>query len=75
MAEKMASLAAQQQGFLGLESASGDVSVTVSYWTDLESIKHWKAHLEHQEAQTLGREKWYSHYKTRISRVERDYEN
>jgi heme-degrading monooxygenase HmoA len=75
MALQMAELAALQPGFLGLESAADDVNVTVSYWADLESIKNWKANLEHQEAQKLGREKWYSHYKTRISRVERDYEN
>ena len=75
LSEKMAELAALQPGFLGLESAADDVNVTVSYWADLESIKNWKANLEHQEAQKLGREKWYSHYKTRRARCELDYVN
>jgi len=73
MAEKMVALAKKQPGFLGLESAREEVGITVSYWADLESIKNWKSNIEHQEAQRLGREKWYSSFKTRISKVERDY--
>jgi heme-degrading monooxygenase HmoA len=73
MADRMVKLASKQPGFLGIESARQDVGITVSYWSDLESIKQWKAHVEHQEAQKRGREKWYSSFKTRISRVERDY--
>lgn len=73
MAERMVALASEQPGFLGIEAAREDVGVTVSYWSDIESIKHWKANLEHQEAQKLGHEKWYSTFKTRIARVERDY--
>ncbi|MFC6672439.1 antibiotic biosynthesis monooxygenase family protein [Marinobacterium aestuariivivens] len=73
MADRMAVLASEQPGFLGIESAREAVGITVSYWSDLESIKNWKANLEHLKAQKLGREQWYSSFKTRISRVERDY--
>ncbi|GGO80502.1 polysaccharide biosynthesis protein [Marinobacterium nitratireducens] len=73
MAERMEALASEQPGFLGVESAREAVGITVSYWSDLESIKRWKADLDHREAQRLGREQWYSSFKTRISRVERDY--
>ena len=73
MANKMVELASRQQGFLGVESAHEDVGITVSYWADLESIKKWKANIEHQQAQRLGRENWYSSFKARITRVERDY--
>ncbi|MES2676344.1 MAG: antibiotic biosynthesis monooxygenase [Pseudomonadota bacterium] len=73
MAIRMIELAAQQPGFLGIESARGDLGITVSYWTDLESIKKWKANTEHLVAQQLGHEKWYSSFKTRIAKVERDY--
>lgn len=73
MAEKMVQLAATQPGFLGMESARDGLGITVSYWGSLEAIKHWKANLEHQQAQQLGHEKWYSSFKTRISKVERDY--
>jgi heme-degrading monooxygenase HmoA len=73
MATKMVDLAAQQSGFLGIESAREDLGITVSYWSDLESIKSWKANIEHRQAQISGREKWYSTFKVRISKVERDY--
>ncbi|KIQ84408.1 antibiotic biosynthesis monooxygenase family protein [Aeromonas sp. L_1B5_3] len=73
MAERMVELVQRQSGFLGMESARDGVGITVSYWRDLESIRNWKAELEHKEAQRLGREKWYSAFKTRIARVERDY--
>ncbi|MCE0494655.1 antibiotic biosynthesis monooxygenase family protein [Vibrio salinus] len=73
MADRMVELASKQPGFLGVESAREDVGITVSYWSDLESIRQWKANAEHQEAQKLGHDKWYSSFKTRISKVERDY--
>ncbi len=73
MATKMLELAAQQPGFLGVESARDGLGITVSYWADLESIRQWKHHPEHQEAQKLGLEQWYADCKTRISKVERDY--
>ena len=72
-ASRMLELAAEQPGYLGVESAREGLGITVSYWKDLESIKRWKAHAEHREAQRAGRERWYSNYKTRIARVERDY--
>ena len=73
-AARMLELAAEQPGFLGVESAREDLGITISYWADLESIKSWKQHAEHRLAQKSGREKWYSSYKTRIALVERDYE-
>lgn len=73
MATKMVELAAQQPGYLGVESAREDLGITISYWSDLESIKNWKANIEHKQAQKSGHEKWYSSFKVRISKVERDY--
>ena len=69
---KMVELASRQPGFIGMESARQDVGITVSYWTGLDSIKNWKQNIEHQKAQKSGREKWYSTFKIRISKVERD---
>ncbi len=74
MARKMVELAQQQDGFLGEESARNEVGITISYWSSLDAIKKWKQNFEHLQAQQFGREKWYSHYKTRIALVERDYE-
>ena len=73
MADKMVDLASKQPGFLGIEAAREEVGITVSYWSDIESIKNWKAHVEHKEAQKIGRKNWYSEYKVRVSKVERDY--
>ena len=44
MADRMAELAAQQPGYLGVESTR-DVNgfgITVSYWRDEASIANWK---------------------------------
>ena len=73
MADRMFDLAAAQPGFLGVESAREELGISVSYWSDLESIRRWKANLEHQEARRLGRESWYSAYRVRVAKVERDY--
>lgn len=73
MSERMMALAAQQPGYLGVESARSGLGITVSYWANLTSIKNWKAQAEHREAQRIGKDQWYSSYKTRIALVERDY--
>ncbi len=73
MAERMITLAKQQYGFLGIESARDEVGITVSYWSDLTSIKNWKNNVEHIVAQEKGRDIWYKSFKVRISKVERDY--
>ncbi len=73
MADRMVELARQQPGFLGVESVRDGLGITVSYWESLEAIKHWKANVEHQAAQRQGREQWYSEFRVRIARVEREY--
>ena len=73
MAAAMAKLAAQQPGFLGMESARDSIGITVSYWEDLEAIAAWQRNAAHLVAQQHGRELWYGTFKTRICRVERDY--
>jgi heme-degrading monooxygenase HmoA len=74
MSIQMVELAKQQPGYLGHESARNEMGITVSYWSDLASIKNWKANTEHLLAQQKGRTEWYAQYKTRICLVERDYE-
>lgn len=73
MARLMMHLAEQQDGFLGVESAREEVGITVSYWSSLEAIKIWKENSRHLVAQKLGKEEWYTSYKTRICMVQRDY--
>ena len=75
MAQRMVELATEQPGFLGVESAREEVGITVSYWASMEAIAAWKRHAEHQIAQERGKQDWYSAYKTRICKVEREYGN
>ena len=72
MNEKMFALAKQQKGYLGIESARGEIGVSVTYWETLEDIKNWKENAEHKLAQRKGYEMWYRYFKTRVCRVERD---
>ena len=70
----MVELAAQQPGYLGIESARGDdgLGITVSYWDSLEAIRKWREHAEHRMPQCDGKAKWYSKYRLRVCRVEEE---
>lgn len=74
-ADAMVTLAMQQPGYLGHESAEQEdgLEITVSYWVDDDAARNWKKVAEHREAQRRGREEWYSHYEIRVARVERAY--
>ncbi len=82
MANKMETLAKQQKGYIGIDSARNDsstglsagVGITVSYWESMEAIKNWKANTEHLFAQQKGLEQWYNWYNVKICKVEREYE-
>jgi heme-degrading monooxygenase HmoA len=75
MAERMEQLAAQQPGYLGIESTRGEdgLGITVSYWASEEALRAWKANVEHRIAQESGRREWYAEYTVRIAKVERAY--
>jgi heme-degrading monooxygenase HmoA len=74
-ASRMAELAKEQTGFLGMDSArdSEGFGITISYWKDEEIIKNWKSNGEHIFAQKRSRSEWYSSFKIRICKVEREY--
>ena len=73
MSDKMIEMAAQQPGFLGVESARGDdgLGITVSYWESEEAIANWRRNAEHRIAQSKGRDTWYTEFVTRVAKVER----
>ncbi|HUY02978.1 MAG TPA: antibiotic biosynthesis monooxygenase [Rhodocyclaceae bacterium] len=75
MAERMAALAAQQPGYLGMESArdADGFGITVSYWDCAEAIAGWRANAEHLAAQAMGKRAWYERYQVRVAKVERAY--
>jgi heme-degrading monooxygenase HmoA len=71
----MTKLASEQSGYLGFESARGadGFGILVSFWKDEESIRVWKAVVDHVEAQRRGRQDWYSKYEIRVALVQRAY--
>ncbi len=72
-AQQMLELAAEQPGFLGVESARAELGLTVSYWSSLEAIQQWRDVAEHRLARARGHKRWYQAFQVRIARVEREY--
>jgi len=72
-AERMETLAKEQDGYLGVESARSELGITVSYWKSLDAIVQWKNNAEHVIARKQGKELWYQKYQLRICKVEREY--
>src|SRR5438270_7912132 len=68
-ADEMEQLAAEQPGYLGLESVRDELGtgITVSYWESEEAIANWRRHADHLAAQKAGREKWYRAYVLRVA--------
>jgi heme-degrading monooxygenase HmoA len=78
MSAEMTALAAQQPGFLGMESARDQQSaqalgITVSYWADEAAARAWKQVGAHLIAQRRGRDVWYRDYRVRVAVVQREY--
>jgi heme-degrading monooxygenase HmoA len=75
MAQATFELALKQPGCPGAEGARdvGGLGITVAYLTDESAIHACKQNSEHLVAQRLGKERWYSRYELRISKVERAY--
>jgi heme-degrading monooxygenase HmoA len=75
MAAKMFQIAVGQPGCLGAETARGadGFGITVAYFKNEDAVRAWKEDVGHLAAQRLGKERWYSHYRVRVARVERAY--
>jgi heme-degrading monooxygenase HmoA len=75
-AARMEDLAAEQPGYLGIESARDPATgfgITVSYWRSEDDAAAWKRVAEHAEAQRTGRERWYDAYRVHVATVTRTY--
>lgn len=75
MAARMSEMALASPGCLGMESTRNEdgFGITVSYWQDEASILAWKADAQHLVAQQLGQDRWYTHYRLRVAKVERHF--
>jgi heme-degrading monooxygenase HmoA len=76
LSTRMEELAREQPGFLDMISVRDPktrVGVTVSYFEDEQSVRAWKAHPEHLEAQRKGMADLYEEYHVTVADVRRDY--
>ena len=71
-AAQMLELASKQPGFPGFETARQEIGISVSYWTTIEAIEEWKKNATHRQAQSRA-QNWYSSFRVRVCRVEREY--
>ena len=72
-AQTIFSLAQVQPGFLGMETARNELGISVSYWKSVESIQKWSQNARHSLAKKKGKAEFYKAFRTRISKVEREY--
>ena len=73
-AARMRTLALERFGCLAFHAVTeGKQEVALSYWHDEASIRAWRAHPEHVEAQQRGRERWYRTYSVEVTEVRRAY--
>ena len=72
-AARMEELAAQQPGYLGIESARSGIGITVSYWSSEDDARGFKRVVEHVEVQRRGRTDWYQRYRVRVATVTREH--
>jgi heme-degrading monooxygenase HmoA len=74
-ADRMATLASEQPGYLGIESTrdAEGFGITVSYWRTLDDVAAWKRNAEHTLARDCGRAHWYTQYELRVAHVARAY--
>jgi heme-degrading monooxygenase HmoA len=74
-ADRMAQLASEQPGYLGVDSVRDEtgVGITVSYWSSEDAIAAWRRDADHTIAREHGRKNWYAEYEVRVAKVERAY--
>jgi heme-degrading monooxygenase HmoA len=75
-AASMDALAAQQPGYLGMDSVRGSdgLGITISYWTDDTAAKAWRDQPDHAAIREKGRGIWYSSYSLHVAAIERSYD-
>jgi heme-degrading monooxygenase HmoA len=75
-AAAMDALAAQQPGYIGMDSVRGadGLGITVSYWASDVDAKAWRDHKEHALIRDAGRDCWYSEYSLHVGEITRSYD-
>ena len=75
-ADRLRELALQEYGCIEFTSATqGTSEIAISYWPSKAHIHAWKNNTEHQQAQALGKSRWYESYHVEIVEVLNRYGN
>lgn len=70
LAAKLRQRAFDEYGCLDFTSTIEDgQEIALSYWPGKAAIKAWAEDEEHQQAQRLGRRKWYKSVKVEIAKL------
>lgn len=72
---RMHEIATQMPGFISYKdfSAADGESVSLVEFESFETLLAWREHPEHQEAQRLGREQFFTEYQVQIGIPARTY--
>ena len=77
LSARMGDLVDAQPGFISRISVRDPhtrVGITVAYFEDEASVRSWKRHPEHAEAQRRGWEDLYAEYHVTVAEVTRQYD-
>jgi len=74
-AKKIHDLAVNMPGFISIKTFTADDGERVSIveFESGETMQAWREQTDHQQAQRLGREKFYSEYRIQVCQPVRDY--
>ena len=72
---RMYELATQMPGFISYKdfTAADGESVSLVEFESVDTLLAWREHPEHQEAQRLGREQFFTEYRIQIGTPSRTY--
>jgi len=76
LSDRMNELVREHPGFLEMTSVRDPRTregITVAYFRDEESVRAWKAQVEHADAQRRGIAELYEEYRVTVATVERRY--
>jgi len=67
----------KMKGFISIERfqslAEHNKILSLSFWQDEASVKAWRTFTCHRDAQEIGKNNVFSHYRLRVASVIRDY--
>lgn len=70
MAKRLRERAFKQYGCTSFTAfCENGIELAVSHWPSREHIKAWHADPLHQQAQALGKAKWYLDYKVEVTQI------